>query len=161
MTNGLDKQYNVGQKRRRDPHLLVFHASFVSSRPKSPRIAVDDISNQNLSVSIYTEFDLHVYQSAVTRGPSFLKNFKNNESSTFHNIHLIFCYLYAAKLETGRNDLLIGPLRIMISIILEKCLLQRRVECISFWDSCKIIVDVLSILIDNPLTCLRTIRAYT
>lgn len=106
-------------------------------RPESPRVTVDDISNQDLAVRVHAKFDLHVYQGAIAYGPSPLEDLKDDKRGTFHDVQFVLGYRYAAQLETRRNNLLVGPLRVVIIIIFEERFLQGWIESVALRDTWK------------------------
>jgi hypothetical protein len=133
-------------------HLLVLHQSLVAAGPQAPRIAVDDVGNHQLALFGDSELDFHVNKDAVQGGPSTLQNLQNHiyavqiflilekllqyledaERHPLHGVDLGLADGDAVELELGAEDLLEGPLRVVVGVVLEEGLLARWGKAESF-----------------------------
>ena len=74
-------------------------------------------------IFIHTKFYFHINESTIPSCPCPFQNFKYNKRSTLHNVKFIFPYCKTVQFKASRNNLLLGPLRIVISIIFKECFL--------------------------------------
>lgn len=112
-------------------YLLIFHEPLIAAGPKSPRVAVDDVSDEDLSVDVNAELDLHVDEGAVPSGPEPLQDFEDREGGALHDLVLVPADGHAVELPAGGNDLGVGPEGIVVLVVLEARFLERRVESVA------------------------------
>ena len=63
---------------------------------------------------------LHVHQRAVLSGPGLLQNLKDGHGAAVHDVHLALTDREPSQRELRLQQLLLGPLRVVVGIILDQ-----------------------------------------
>lgn len=61
---------------------------------------------------------LHIHQGAVLRGPGLLQDLKDGHSAAIHDVNLALTDVEASQTELGCQQLLLGPLGVVVGIVL-------------------------------------------
>src|SRR6266567_3217305 len=91
-----------------------------ATRPETPAIIINDISDQELAFRVTSEFDLKINQSDINASPG---PFESLEDATTLLGHI--CDLFGVC-QTSLNDIFFPDLWVVLSIIFEECLHQDR-----------------------------------
>ena len=114
-------------------YLLILHESLVAARPQPPRVAVDDVSEDNLPVGIDAKLDLHIDQRAVAGRPGAFQHLEDDARRAEHYVVLVLADCQPVELEASIDHLLLRPLWVVVRVVLEEGLLQGWVETVALW----------------------------
>lgn len=73
---------------------------------------------------------LHIHQRAVLGGPCLLQDLKDGHCALTHNVHLTSANLQPCQLKSSCQQLLLGPLRVIIGIVLRG---NKHINVNRFW----------------------------
>ncbi|KAJ8681470.1 hypothetical protein QAD02_017257 [Eretmocerus hayati] len=117
-------------------YLLVLHETLVAAGPEPPAVAVDYVGYENVAGDVDAKLDLHVDEDALALPPGSLEHLEHRETRQPHDLVLVAPDLDPVQLEAGADELLLRPLRVVVRVVLEESLLQRRLEPRAFAHAC-------------------------